>query len=732
MKRLRKTLPILLLLMSCAFARDGGEPLSLSSIFKSSTFSPATIDGLNLHWAADGKSFYFLAASPDGVSFQVLQYDVTSQKTTAILDDSNFSGKLPGSWPADGFVQWSNDDSRLLLTGTLRARDIKTGGNFFLFDRNTGSFKQLTKTDATQLNIRFSPDGNKIGFVRNNNLFVLDTRTGEENQLTSDGSENILNGHFDWVYEEEFGIIEGWSWSDDGKKIAFWRIDQTAVPSFEISEYDSLHLNFIRMKYPKPGDPNSTVRIGVVDVQTGDTRWMDTGSDVSQYIPRVYWVPGSERLGVVQINRLQNRVTVRIADANTGKSRKILEESSDTWIKIRENMVFVPGTDRWIWMSERDGWNHLYLYDLDGKLIRSITGGNWEVRTIEGVDAKNNHVYFMGTKDGPLENQLYRAPIGGGPTERVTEAPGWHKVSLSPGFDFFLDEYSQSEQPDRIGLFGKDGAAVSTFSDAAWTAVQDIGVQPREFIQVKTPDGTQLNAWILKPPDFEPEKKYPLIMTVYGGPGSQRVVNRFRKDHLWHQFLVREGFIVACVDNRGTGGRGAAFEKIVYKNLGKWEVQDQIDAARFFGSLNYIDAKRIGIFGWSYGGYMSSFCLFKGNDVFKSAVAVAPVTHWKFYDTIYTERYMQTPKQNPDGYETGSPINYAAGLKGAFLLVHGTSDDNVHLQNSMALSNALIAAGKQFRTMFYPGRFHSIRKGSKNTQEHVYTLITDFFKETLQ
>ncbi len=702
------------------------KSLTVDDLFRSRKFSGESLRGV--HWTRDGRAFYYTEFDRETRSTDFMRYDLASGKRSLVLAGQNIqasNGKQPFRFQHH---IWSPDERALLFTGTHRARGIKTGGNFHLFDLQTKRLKTLTDTQAFQVNVKFSPDGRAIAFVRDNNLMLLDLETGQEKQLTHDGRKHVLNGHFDWVYEEEFGIIDGWHWSPDGKRIAYWQLDENRVPGFSITHYDSLHLSFNHMRYPKAGDPNSIVRIGVVDIANADQVWMDLGENDDLYVPRIQWLPDG-RLAMLRLNRLQNHVELLIGDPQTGATHTAMEEKSEQWLDIEDgDLIFLKNKPQFLWSSDRDGFKHLYLYDLNGTLLRQLTKGQWEVRSVVGVDEKRGHVYFMAAEKSPLENHLYRIGLNGKGFTRLTQTAGWHRVEFSPNFEYYLDYYSDARTPTKVALFTRNGKRKNTVVANAIPALADYAMSYPEFTTITTSDGVTLNAWMLKPPDFDPNKRYPLLMYVYGGPGSQTVRNGWGgRRFLWHALLAQKGYIVASVDNRGTGARGAAFKKITYKNLGHWEVNDQIEAARFFGRLPYVDETRIGIWGWSYGGYMAAFCLFRGNEVFKMAIAGAPVTSWRFYDTIYTERYMQTPQLNPKGYDASAPLNYAKDLKGDLLVIHGTADDNVHFQNSVRLVEELIKHGKQFRTMYYPGEYHGIHRGA----HHLYTLMTNFILEKL-
>ncbi|MFQ5640256.1 MAG: DPP IV N-terminal domain-containing protein, partial [bacterium] len=530
------------------------------------------------------------------------------------------------------------------------------------------------------------------------------------------------------VYEEEFGVIEGWHWSPDGKYIAYWQLDENRVPEFSISHFDSLHLNWNHMRYPKAGDANSIVKIGVVNIETGNNVWMDIGEEDDIYIPRLKWLPDSRALAMLRLNRLQNHVEILLGDPHTGQTKIVFEESDERYLDlVSGDWTFLKKKNQFVWLSERDGFKHIYLFDLNGKLVRQLTKGRWDVRSVSAVDESGQVIYFTAAKKSPLENHLYRVKFNGKGLTRLTQSPGWHRVNFSPTYDTYIDFFSQANVPAKVGLFTRDGKLIDMLVENEIEALKQVAISAPEFFSFETSDRVSLNAWMIKPLDFDRNATYPLLMYVYGGPGSQTVRNSWGGSRfLWHQMLAQKGYIVASVDNRGTGARGAEFKKMTYKNLGHWEVNDQIEAAKYFGSLPYIDKERIGIWGWSYGGYMASLSLFKGNDVFKAAIAGAPVTHWKFYDTIYTERYMQTPQLNHQGYEISAPLNHAKKLKGNLLVIHGTSDDNVHFQNSVSLVGELIKHNKQFQTMFYPGEYHGVRR-----RVHLYTMMTNFVLEKL-
>ena len=730
MKIRSQTCLIFLIFITQSFPQETKKTFTAAEIFTSAKFRDEILNGA--HWARSGNSFYYYEVDTTAGVTNFMKYDLQSRARKKVATVKAILRNYREEVKKFEHFIWSPDEQQILFTGTLAARRPKTGGNFSLFALRTNQLRDLTTTDQTQVNVQFSPDGKSIAFVRDNNLMLMDLNTGKETPLTSDGQPHVLNGRFDWVYEEEFSIIEAWQWSPDGAYIAYWQLDERRVPEFSIALYDSLHLNWNHMRYPKAGDLNSVVKIGVINISSGQNVWMDIGTHNDVYIPRIAWLPKGNRLAIQRLNRLQNNNELLIGDVASGTTTTILTETDDRWVEVEDNLFFLSRSDQFLWMSERDGYNHIYLYNLDGKLVRQLTKGAWDVAEISALDEASRLVYFLASEASPLEKHLYAVDLDGKNFKRITQNPGWHSVDFSPDYKHYLDTYSQISSPTQIGLFTNRGERKTVIVENKQAALSEYRMSRHEFFGFTTSDGVQLNGYMLKPPDFDANVKYPVLMYVYGGPGSQTVQNRWDgRQGLWFQMLAQHGYIVASVDNRGTGARGAAFKKVTYKNLGHWEVNDQLEAAKYLGSLPYVDQTRIGMFGWSYGGFMAALCLFKGNEVFKAAISVAPVTHWKFYDSIYTERYMQTPQLNPNGYGTTGPLHFVQNLKGRLLLIHGTADDNVHFQNSVALVDELVKHNKQFETMFYPGRYHGIREGARNTQEHVYTLMTNFILENL-
>lgn len=716
-----------LLLAATLFAGD--KLFTLPEIYSPGAFTPRGVD--NIQWSGDGQYLYYREYDAGQALYRFIKYDITGQSAeTLFLSNELFDeANLEPITTKNVLIAPSGDEA--LITGLSRARRNKASGDFFLYDISAKKLTALrVPENAEQLLPKFSPDEKQLAFVRDNNLFVYDLASAETRQLTTDGSSDILNGHFDWVYEEEFSIIDGWRWSRDGKYIAYWQLDQAAEPQFRISEYDSLYLNWLDMRYPKAGDANAVVRIGIVEVATGNSVFADLGEG-DFYVPRIYWHPVRDELMIFRLNRLQNQQEFLLCDVH-GKTRPITSDTDPAWIETDDDFFWVNNGTGFIFTSERDGYNHIYHTELQSGATRQITHGDWEVREIAGRDERTGQIIFTAARPTPMESAVFATNVTGTEPVQLSDSPGWHSINMSPAGSAFIDRWSSLQVAPSQILQRPDGKILETLSKSEFPELEDYAMGLPEFIQVPVDDEIKLNGWMLKPAGFSPDKKYPLLMTVYGGPGSQTVRDAWGTVNMWHQFLSQNGFIVVSVDNRGTGARGAAFKKPVYKNLGMLESEDQIAAARYLAEQPYVDGERIAIFGWSYGGYMAAMCLFRGGDTFRAAVSVAPVSDWRFYDTIYTERYMQTPQLNPQGYGTSALAPYVADMKGDLLLMHGTSDDNVHLQNAMVLADNLITANKQFRSMYYPGRFHGIRSRAKNTREHVFTMITGFLLEKLK
>lgn len=718
-------LAMFLLGMGANLSAQELKKVTLEDVFKKGSFAQKSVYGIN--WMKDG-NYYSSQVTKLGAP-AVVKMNISTGAEEAILLD----GKVLGV----DFTSYSfnSDETKALIAAdeeSIYRRSSK--GVFYVVDMKTGQKQQLMQGEKISY-ATLSPDNKSVAFVKDNNLFMIELATNQLTQITSDGAWNkVINGAADWVYEEEFSMAQAFEWSPDGKKIAFIRFDESDVPEFNMQVWGGLYPADYKFKYPKAGENNALVSIHVYDLASAKTQKIDAGTDSDTYLPRIYWTKDAATLAFIRLNRLQNHLGLFHANATSGASQLIISERSETYVDLdyNDNLMYLSDGKSFIRTSEQDGFKHLYHHSMDGKLIRQITSGQWEVSSIVGVDEKSKKVYFVSTEISPLERNLYVIGMDGKGKKLLTPAKGTHAINMSPDHRFFIDYYSTSDLPVRVSLNSATGSELKVLEDNQSLKDRLVGfaLGKKEFMSFQTVDGTSLNAYMIKPADFDPSKKYPVLMYVYGGPGSQNVLNAWGGvREFWHHQLAAEGFIVACVDNRGTGARGRDFKHSTYANLGKLETIDQIEGAKFFGKMPFVDSSRIGIWGWSYGGYMSSLALMIGNDVFKTAISVAPVTTWRYYDTIYTERFLQTPQLNPAGYDENSPITHVNKLKGNLLLVHGTGDDNVHFQNAVDLVDALVAADKQFESFYYPNRNHGISGG--NTSWHLYTMMTDFLKRKL-
>ena len=662
-------------------------------------------------------------------SMQIDLFDfATLRKVTTLLDTKSVS-ELAGG--IDSYTFNANETKILVANNSNQIFRHSFTADYFLYDIAS---KKIAKILDQVQEPTFSPDGNKIAFAKQNNLFVIDLASGKTTQITTDGKKNaIINGITDWVYEEEFAFVRAFDWSADSKKIAFIRFDESLVPEFSMSMFHKdLYPTIETFKYPKAGEKNALVSLHIYDVNAGSKKDIDLSKYNDFYIARMKWTNDSNVLCAQVLNRHQDNLDLLFIDGNSGNTKIVLNEKDKAYVDVTDNLTFLKDNS-FIWTSEKDGFNHIYLYDKTGKLIDQVTKGNWEVTNYYGFDEKNNTVYYQSVENGSINRDVYKIGLDGKNKKRLSSQTGTNGATFSPNYQFYINSFSSAAIPTTYTLNNsKEGKQVKEIvnNNELSNKLKSYDLPSKEFFVLKTEKGNELNAWIMKPKDFDPSKKYPVFMYQYSGPGSQQVNNDWNgADDYWFMMLSQQGYIVACVDGRGTGFKGADFKKITQLQLGKYEVEDQIDAAKVIGNYSFVDKSRIGIWGWSFGGYMSSSCLFKGNEVFKMAIAVAPVTNWRFYDSIYTERYMHTPQENASGYDENSPINHVEKLKGKFLLIHGSGDDNVHVQNSMQMIEALIQANKQFDSQIYPDNNHGIYGGKTRIQ--LYTKMTNFIKTNL-
>ena len=624
---------------------------------------------------------------------------------------------------------FSKDEKRILLkTETEKIYRYSTKSIYYIYNIFTDKLQKLT--DDKVMYATFSPQGDKIAYVLQNNLFIKDIINGKIIQITNDGKKNhIINGTSDWVYEEEFALVRSFEWAPDGEHLAYYKFDETYVKQFSMDLFrGNLYPTQEVFKYPKAGEENSVVNIYFYNLKDNKSTFIYTKKDY-EYFPRIKWTNNPNELVIYGMNRHQNELDFIVANANDGSNKVLFTEKDKYFIDIHDNLTFLP-EDNFIWTSEKDGYNHIYIRNLDGS-EQQITKGEWEVTSFDGVDSDNMQIYYRSTEEGSINRALYMQNLITGEKRKLSIQVGDNSIKFSKNLKYYMNSYSNANTAPYYTLHESNGRQLKILEDNTDfnKKMEEFNLTKKEFLTISTED-SELNAWMIKPPNFDKSKEYPLYMFLYGGPGSQQVKNSFGwNNYYWHQMLAQKGYIVACVDNRGTGGKGAEFKKMTYKELGKYETIDQINAAKYFGSLPYIDKNRIGIQGWSYGGYMSSLAITKGADVFSLAIAVAPVTNWRYYDNIYTERYMQTPQENPSGYDENSPINHVEKLKGDYLLIHGSADDNVHVQNTMEMISALVKANKQFDLFIYPDKNHGIYGG--NTRFHLYQKMTNFILDNL-
>ncbi|MDM9631516.1 S9 family peptidase [Robiginitalea aurantiaca] len=625
---------------------------------------------------------------------------------------------------------FSKDESKVLLATEVEPIYRRSRlGIYYIYDLSSGAILKVSDQKIQEPTL--SPGGDQVAYVMENNLYMLNLASGERKQLTMDGSQNdIINGVTDWVYEEEFSFVRAFDWNSDGDKIAFLRFDEREVPEFSMDVYgQDLYPAPHVFKYPKAGEANAKVSLHIYDAKTGSTREVALGNP--HYIPRIQWMNHPDHLSVQTLNRHQDRLVLHKVNTLSLEVTTLLEETDAAYVDVTDNLTFLPD-DRFIWTSERDGFNHIYLYDSARGKQQQLTSGPWEVTSYYGYDARKGRIFYQSSEQGSINRDIYSISDKGSSKRRLSSGTGTNQAAFSADFSYFINTFSNVDTPPVYTLHkASDGKLVKELKNnqVLLERVKGYEMAPKEFSTLSV-NGNDLNMWMIKPADFDPSKKYPLLMFQYSGPGSQQVANRwFGANDYWHQMLASEGYIIACVDGRGTGLKGRDFKKVTQLELGKFEVEDQIAAARQLSTRPYIDESRTGIWGWSYGGFMSSNCILKGNEVFEMAIAVAPVTSWRFYDTIYTERYMHTPQENASGYDENSPLNFADQLKGKFLLVHGSADDNVHVQNTMRMIEALVQANKPFEWAVYPDRNHGIYGG--NTRLHLYNKMTQFVLDNL-
>ncbi len=715
-----------LMLLPALLSAQGNKLITVEDIWLNGTFSVKNVPGFNA--LKDGTQYTQL--DQQGDVQQVNVYNLRNGKKDRTL----FVNKTTSEVGEITEYRFSADEQKMLLF--TRPTPIYRRSILFkvwILDLKSGQVQPVDKDQV--LHATFNPQSTKVAFVKGNNLYIKDIASGQATSVTTDGKPNkIINGNCDWVYEEEFEFSRAYDWSPDGSYLAYYRFDESKVKEYTIPFYTESdnYPDLYTYKYPKAGEDNSIVTIRIFDVQNGKTITAQTGPETDQYIPRIRWTRANDQLCIYRMNRLQNKLELLLTNAADGTAKVIYNEDNQYYIEINDNLTFLPDGTSFIINAERDGYNHLYKYDWVKNELIQLTKGGWDVDIMHGVDEKEKCVYYTAGVISPLERKLYRVDWNGKNTECLTPADGTHDITPCFGFQYFLDKHSRLNTVPVFTLISNKGTNIRTLEDNTLLKNQmdKYALSKATTLQIPNGKGDMLNAWMIRPRDFDPSKKYPVLLYQYSGPGSQEVEDKFPvKDYFWHQMLAQKGYIVVCADGTGTGGRGEQFKKKTYLQLGKLESEDQIAVGKYMARQDYVDAGRVGIWGWSYGGFMSATCILKGADVFKTAIAVAPVTNWRFYDNIYTERYMRTPAENPQGYDDNAPEKMASKLQGNFLIIHGTADDNVHFQNAVMLTDKLINANMQFESEYYPNKNHSIYGGYTRLQ--LYKRMTDFLLKNL-
>jgi len=735
MRKLTLGRMLLIVILFCPLvpvAQNGTQKISLDDVIKNYTFFPQTVYGIKS--MSDGLHY---TRSRDGRT--IIKYDYATGKTADTLLNLSWFGEQPMSSFDD--YTFSRDESKILLI-TAREQLYRHSfkADYYIYTFKTKELRPLSVKGKQQL-ATFSPDASMVAFMRDNDLFIVNLETGEEKQITHDGRQDeIVNGAPDWVYEEEFSLVRAYDWSSDGKRLAYIRFDERNIPVYsmimyegmypELKEY-ALYPGVRSFRYPKAGEPNSIVTVHVYDLSTGITYNMDTGDETDQYIPRIKWTNRPGTLCIYRMNRLQNKLELLAADAVSGRSTVFFTEENKYYIpEIHfDDLTFLRDDDHFIWVSERDGWYGLYLCSMTGPDVFRVTAGDYDVKQFYGINEDKGLLFFQASAVTPVKSEVYSIMTDGSHMTRLTPGDGSNTASFSKRFQYFINDFSDYTTPDVVTVCTSKGKEVRTLEDnqALLDKLKDYAYTTPQLFTFKTADSIELNGSMLKPPDFDPSHRYPVLISVYGGPDSQTVIDGWNFG--WDNYLAQEGYIVVSVDGRGTGGRGEAFRKLTYLHMGKYETIDLTEAARYLGSLPYVDAGRIGVWGWSFGGYMTLMCLTKGDGLFKAGVAVAPISNWRYYDNIYTERNMRTPQENPQGYDENAPINFVDTFKGKLLIIHGTADDNVHTQNTFEFTEHLVQADKDFEMLLYTNRIHGIYGG--NTRTHLFRNITEFILNNL-
>lgn len=711
-----------------------GRTLTVERIYSAPSLSGAT--PRSIQWAPDGKVVTFLQDTAGGNVLDLWQFDLATRRTAILVRASELTRGAEQEFSPEELAarerrrQTSRGITAYHRSGAANKILFPYSGDLYVYDLGDRSVSRLTRTPAAELDPKWSPDGRYVAFVRDGDLYTMELASGREIRLTTGATDKVRYGVAEFIAQEEMGRYTGYWWAPDSRRIAFLETDDTKLPVFVIPDYVPERLEETKQEYPRAGDPNTVVRVGVVGLQGGAPAWLKLETGPDAYVPRVDWLPDSRTLTVQRQNRGQDTLQLMFFDVRTGSGRVVLTETDSAWVNLNDDFTPLDGGRRFLWTSERDGFRQIYVYDQSGRRTRQVTTERWDVDAVEAVDEDRGLVYFTGRGEGPFERHLYAIGLDGTGLRRLTRDAGWHGTTVGPAFDHFVDTFSDRARPPTVAIRDISGRWVGWVAENRVPELIEYGLRSTEFFTVPAADGTPLNAQAIKPAGFNAARRYPVLIYAYAGPQSQLVVDRWSGDrYLWHQLLAQRGVVVVTFDNRGTDGRGRDFRRAMFRRLGDVEVADQIAAARWLARQPWVDSTRIGIWGWSYGGYATLMAMIAGDGLFRMGVAVAPVTDWRAYDTHYTERFMRLPRENAAAYDHGSPLKRAGELKGHLLLIHGDADDNVHYQQTHQLVKALQDAGRQFRFMVYPQKLHSL--AGADTRIHLFTMITDFVEEQL-
>lgn len=721
-----KLFVIALFLVNVIFAQKNKE-ITLEDLWVNYAFYPETAEEIvSLN---DGENYLI---QTDEYTIDKFEYKSGKQGLPMVTKEMLIPSGSEKAIKISSFQLSDNETKVLIQTDVDRIFRHSEVAFYYVLDLITKKLTPISINKKQRL-ADFSPDGSAVAYIIDNNIYIKDLNSGTETQITTDGLvNNVINGTTDWVYEEEFSFTKAFYWSPDSRKLAFMRFDESKVKEYQMTYYGELYPEQYKYKYPVAGEDNSLVSVKVYDLKSKTTTAMNIGNETDIYIPRIVWTNNPATLGIFRMNRLQNKLEILLVDSHNGNSKVMLTQENKYYIEITDDYKFCENGEHFIIMSELDGYNHIYIYDLNGNIVRQVTKGNWDVIEIAGIDEKNNKIYYVSAESNSYNRDLFVINFDGNGKKRLGQKNGTYQADFSKNFRYYLCTYSDANTPPEISINDQDGKTIRQIIDnkSLQELVKECGFSKKEFFSFKTSGNLDLFGYIIKPPDFQPSKKYPVLMNVYGGPNSQYATNDWDVfDFVWYQYLAQKGYIVVCVDGRGTGARGEQFRKCTYMELGKLETEDQIETAKYLASKSYVDAERIGIWGWSYGGFMTCLCMTKGADYFKTGIAVASVTNWRNYDNIYTERYMRKPQDNEKGYDDNAPAKFVKKLKGKLLIVHGLTDDNVHVQNSMEFIQALVSSNKQFEMQLYPNKNHGIYGGY--TRYHLYVRMTDFILKNL-